>query len=63
MKNLSLTQMENLEGGSFDCSGGAVLSFIGGAGTAGALLGPFGFLAGVGGSVLYTIYQCNTEFR
>ena len=58
MKKISISQMEKIEGGSFDCSADGQLAFISGGAAAGALAGPFGFLGGLAGTLAYSVYKC-----
>lgn len=58
MKKMKIKQMESLTAGAFDCTAEGQLSFIAGGATAGALGGPFGFLAGIAGTLAYSIYKC-----
>lgn len=63
MSTLSIEVMENITGGAFDCSAEGQLAFIAGGATAGALGGPFGFLGGLLGTTIYSIYKCNPELK
>jgi hypothetical protein len=58
MKKIEMKEMERIEGGAFDCSTQGQLEFIAGGSAAGALAGPFGFLGGLFGTTLYSIYKC-----
>jgi hypothetical protein len=59
MKPLNFAQMENLTAGDFDCSVGGQLAFIAGTAAGGTLFGgAFGFLGGLGGGLLYSVYKC-----
>jgi hypothetical protein len=63
MTTLSIAVMENITAGAFDCSPEGQLAFIAGGGAAGALGGPLGFLGGLFGTTIYSIYKCNPNLR
>ncbi|MBY0479364.1 MAG: hypothetical protein K2Q24_17085 [Chitinophagaceae bacterium] len=64
MKKMELSQLEVVNGGAFDCSAEGQLAFIAGGATAGTLFGgAFGFLGGLMGSTIYSIYKCNPGLK
>lgn len=63
MTTLSMEELEILSAGAFDCTPEGQLAFIAGGATAGALGGPFGFLGGLMGTTIYSIYKCNPHLN
>lgn len=59
MKSLNLKQMENIEGGNFDCSTGGRLALVAGAAAGGAIFFGWGAVVAGYGALVYSSFRCD----